>query len=149
MFDGVSFQNEAYTQKSLYKRGTKHTQTVNPYKFKINATGSLSINGKSTITNTNSSTAPEIAIALLKLRCINTKNKNAVKLLNKIIEEVKLTDEEIDEILMENNENNKVFTEKIIKTIEKYKDDTTSTIARIIEKHCNRESPNNVKKEEK
>ena len=47
---------------------------------------------------------------------------------------------------MENNENNKVFTEKIIKTIEKYKDDTTSTIARIIGKHCNRESINNVKK---
>lgn len=43
----------------------------------------------------------------------------------------------------------KFFTEKIIKTIEKYKDDTTSTIARIIEKHCNQESPNNVKKEEK
>ena len=72
--------------------------------------------------------------------------KNTVKLLNKIIEEVNLTDEEIDEILMENNENNKVFTEKIIKTIEKYKDDTTSTIARIIGKHCNRESLNNVKK---
>lgn len=51
-----------------------------------------SINGKSTITITNSSTTPEIAIALLELRCINTKNKNAVKLLNKIIEEVKLTD---------------------------------------------------------
>ena len=47
---------------------------------------------------------------------------------------------------MENNENNKVFTEKIIKTIEKYKDDTTSTIDRIIGKHCNRESINNVKK---
>ena len=42
----------------------------------------------------------------------------------------------------------KFFTEKIIKTIEKYKDDTTSTIARIIGKHCNRESLNNVKKEE-
>jgi len=50
---------------------------------------------------------------------------------------------------MENNENNKVFTEKIIKTIEKYKDDTTSTIARIIGKHCNRESPNNVKKKKR
>ncbi len=47
---------------------------------------------------------------------------------------------------MENNENNKVFHRKIIKTIEKYKDDTTSTIARIIGKHCNRESLNNVKK---
>jgi len=98
---------------------------------------------------TNSSTAPEIAIALLELRCTNTKNKNTVKLLNKIIKEVNLTDEEIDEILMENNENNKIFTEKIIKTIENYKDDTTSTITRIIGKHCNRESMNNVKKRRK
>ena len=36
-------------------------------------------------------------MALLELRCANTKNKNTVKLLNKIIEEVNLTDEEIDE----------------------------------------------------
>ena len=146
LFDEASFQNEPYTQKSLYKKGTKHKQTVNPYKFKINATGSLAINGNSTITITNSSTAPEIAIALLELRGANTKNKNTVKLLNKIIKELNLTDEEIDKILMKNNENNKVFTQKIIKTIEKYKDDTTSTIARIIGKHCNRESLNNVKK---
>ncbi|MDO5860875.1 hypothetical protein [Methanobrevibacter sp.] len=47
---------------------------------------------------------------------------------------------------MKNNENNEVFTEKILKTLEKYKNDTTSTIARIIGKHCNRESLNNVKK---
>ena len=47
---------------------------------------------------------------------------------------------------MQNNENNEVFTEKILKTIEKYKDNTTSTIAKIIGKHCNRESLNNVKK---
>ena len=50
---------------------------------------------------------------------------------------------------MENNENNEVFTEKILKTLEKYKDNTTSKIARIIGKHCNRESLNNVKKKEK
>lgn len=30
LFDEASFQNEPYTQKSLYKRGTKHAQTVNP-----------------------------------------------------------------------------------------------------------------------
>ena len=47
---------------------------------------------------------------------------------------------------MENNENNEVFAEKIFKTLEKYKDNPTSTIARIIGKHCNRESLNNVKK---
>ena len=119
---------------------------MNPYKFKINATGSLTINGNSTITITNSSTAPEIAIALLELRYANTNNKNTIKILNKIIQEVNLTDEEIDEYLMENNENNEVFAEKIFKTLEKYKDNTTSTIARIIGKHCNRESLNNVKK---
>ncbi len=119
---------------------------MNPYKFKINATGSLTINGNSTITITNSSTAPEIAIALLELRCANTNNKNTIKILNKIIQEVNLTDEEIDEYLMKNNENNEVFAEKIFKTLEKYKDNTTSTIARIIGKHCNRESLNNVKK---
>ena len=50
---------------------------------------------------------------------------------------------------MQNNEDNEVFTEKILKTIEKYKDNTTSTIARIIGKHCNRESLNNVKKRRK
>ena len=119
---------------------------MNPYKFKINATGSLAINGNSTITITNSSTAPEIAIALLELRIANTNNKNTVKSLNKIIKEVNLTDDEIDELLMQNNEDNEVFTEKILKTIEKYKDNATSTIARIIGKHCNRESLNNMKK---
>jgi len=67
-------------------------------------------------------------------------------LLNEIIEEVNLTDDEIDKLLMQNNEDNEVFTEKILKTLEKYKDNTTSTIARIIGKHCNRESLNNVKK---
>ena len=146
LFDEASFQNEPYTQKSLYKRGTKHTQTINPYKFKINATGSLAINENSTITITNYSTAPEIAIALLELRCANTNNKNTINILNKIVNEINLTDEEIDKILMKNNENNKIFTEKILKTIEKYKDDPTSTIARIIGKHCNRESLKNVKK---
>ncbi|WP_292888944.1 hypothetical protein [Methanobrevibacter sp. UBA212] len=79
LFDEASFQNEPYTQKSLYKRGTKHTQIVNPYKFKINATGLLTINGNSIITITNSSTAPEIAISLLELRCANTNNKNTIK----------------------------------------------------------------------
>lgn len=112
LFDEASFQNEPYTQKSLYKRGTKHTQTINPYKFKINATGSLAINGNSTITITNSSTAPEIAISLLELRYTNTNNKNTINILNKILNEINLTDEEIDKILMKNNENNKIFTEK-------------------------------------
>ena len=69
-----------------------------------------------------------------------------IKILKKIISNVNLTDEDVDKLLIENNENNEVFSAKILKTLEKYKDDTTSTIARIIGKHCNRESLNNVKK---
>ena len=33
-----------------------------------------------------------------------------------------------------------------MKVIEKYEDDPTSTLARIIEKHCKRESLNNITK---
>ena len=47
---------------------------------------------------------------------------------------------------MQNNEDNEVFTEKILITIEKYKDNTTSTIAKIIGNRYNRESLSNVKK---
>ena len=43
---------------------------------------------------------------------------------------------------MASSEDNKIFTEKLIKTIEKYKDDPTSTIARVVGKHCNREATN-------
>ena len=75
--------------------------------------------------------------------------KNTVKILNKIISDVNLTDEDIDKILMKNNKDNEVFAAKILKTLEKYKDNTTSTIARIIGKHSNRESLNNVKKKKR
>ncbi|WP_305515444.1 hypothetical protein [Methanobrevibacter sp. V14] len=50
---------------------------------------------------------------------------------------------------MKNNKDNEVFAAKILKTLEKYKDNTTSTIARIIGKHCNRELLNNVKKKKR
>ena len=45
--------------------------------------------------------------------------KNTVKILNKIISDVNLTDEDINKLLMENNKNNEIFTAKILKTLEK------------------------------
>ena len=145
-FDESSFQNEPYTRKSLYKSGTKHSLDVNPYKFKVNATGSLAINGNSTITLTNSSTAPEIGIALLELRKANLSNEYNKILLENILNNVNYSNSEIDKYLMENAENNNIFVEKLHNTLEKYKDETTIDIARIVEKHCKRESLNNIKK---
>ena len=62
--------------------------------------------------------------------------KNTVKILNKIISDVNLTDEDINKLLMENNENNEIFTAKILKTLEKYKDNTTSTTSKIGRASC-------------
>ena len=128
--------------KNHYIKRNKTYTNCKSIQIQNQRTGLLTINGNSTITITNSSTAPEIAIALIELRIANTNNKNTAKILNKIIHDINLSDEDIDKILIENNENNEVFATKILKTLEKYKDDTTSTIARIIGKHCNRESLN-------
>ena len=144
-FDESSFLNEPYNSKSLYKRGTKHKNEVNPYKFKANAIGSLTINGNSSITITNSSTAPEIAIALIELRKENLKEKNTKKSLENVLKSIQLTNEEIEEILIENAEDSKSFIKKVENAIKKYGSDT-SVLARIIGKHCNRESVNNIKR---
>ena len=47
---------------------------------------------------------------------------------------------------MKKSEDKTIFTDKIMKVIEKYEDDPTSTLARIIGKHCKRESLNNITK---
>lgn len=82
----------------------------------------------------------------MELRLNNLKNINTKNKLHNIINRVKLTDEEITDILISNGENNIIFSNKLIKTINKYKDDPTTTLARIVKKHCERESINNVKK---
>ena len=65
--------------------------------------------------------------------------------MNNVIQEVNLTDEEINELLMENYESNEVFAENFFLKHWKY-NDTISTIARIIGKHFNQESLNLFKK---
>ncbi|WP_323736126.1 transposase [Methanosphaera sp. ISO3-F5] len=146
LFDEASFLNAPYTSRSLYKKGTKHIQKVNPYKIKVNATGSLAINGNSSITITNSSTAPEVAIALINLRITNTINQTSKKQLESVINQIQINDEDLDKILIKNSEEKTKFTDKIMKAIEKYEEDPTSTLARIIGKHCKRESLNNITK---
>ena len=62
---------------------------------------SLTINGNSTITITNSSTAPEVAIALIELRKANLKEiKNKISL-NNALRNINLPEDEIERILIE------------------------------------------------
>ncbi len=94
---------------------------------------------------TNSSTAPEIAIALIELRKENLEEKGTKKSLENVLNQVQLTNEEIEEILIENSEDSNSFTRKIKNAIEKYGNDTT-ILARVVGKHCNRESLKNIKR---
>lgn len=68
---------------------------INPYKIKVNATGSLTINGNSSITITQSSTAPEVSIALINLRIANMNNENTQKELISILNKLKINDDEL------------------------------------------------------
>ena len=57
-----------------------------------------------------------------------------------------MDEETIDNIIIKNNTIKENFIDKIVKTIEKNKNKKTTDIARIVEKHCKRESVNNIKK---
>ena len=106
---------------------------------------SLTINGNSTITITNSSTAPEVAIALIELRKANLKEiKNKISL-NNALRNINQPEDEIERILIETCEDPKSFSKKINNAMEKYAEDTI-ILARIIGKHCKRESTNNIKR---
>ena len=74
-------------------------------------------------------------------------NIEFVKLLNNILKNIKISDEEIDKILIENSEDKISFKDKITKTLEKnILMIQPQHIARIIGKYCKRESIKNVKK---
>ncbi|KZX14173.1 hypothetical protein MBORA_00780 [Methanobrevibacter oralis] len=78
-------------------------------------------------------------------------NIEFVKLLNNILKNIKISDEEIDKILIENSEDKISFKDKITKTLEKnILMIQPQHIARIIGKHCKRESiKKNVKKKKR
>ena len=76
---------------------------VSPYKFKVNATGSLTINGKSDLLTTHSSTAPEVALALINLRLSNMNNLNNKDILSTIINDIDLSEEEVTKGLNSKN----------------------------------------------
>ena len=119
---------------------------VSPYKFKVNATGSLTINGKSDLLTTHSSTAPEVALALINLRLFNMNNLNNKAILSTIINDIDLSEEEVTKGLNSKNMPKDKFLELIGKTLDKYSEENLETIARILSKKCKSVSTDNVSK---
>ena len=74
------------------------------------------------------------------------KNKNNKQIMENILNEIDLSEEEINEGLISKNLLNTQFIEKIEKTLHKYEKETTDVIARIVGKHCKSASLDNISK---
>ena len=121
-------------------------QLVNGLKFNANLVGGQTINGNSVLTLTKSSTASELVISFLELRCANTNNKETKELLNLILDEITDADDLIDELLIEDNLSSEDFIAKLKRSLKNNKKDPTYAIARKITKNCKSQLLNNVTK---
>lgn len=74
------------------------------------------------------------------------KNKDNKQIMENILNEIDLSEEEINEGLISKNLPNTQFIEKIEKTLHKYEKETTDVIARIVGKHCKSVSLDNISK---
>lgn len=74
------------------------------------------------------------------------KNENNKQIMETVLNEIDLSEEEINEGLISKNIPNMQFIEKIEKTLHKYENETTDVIARIVWKHCKSASLDNISK---
>lgn len=146
MFDGSTFLSTPYTIRTLIKKGKEHTSEVNAKRIKVNVLGSLSINGRSSLTITKSSTAPEIAISFIQHRFDNTENFINVNSLLEIIDRVKIPEEDYDRLFNKNNKSIDNFIEELEKSMGLNKDKQTVHIAEEIKKEYKTKSKNSLSK---
>lgn len=67
-------------------------------------------------------------------------------LLNYVINNFDLSKREIKKIIEDNDEDNDEFSEKILRSMKRNKNDKSSILARKLGKHCKRESTENPEK---
>ena len=102
----------------MSKKGKKHTSKVNAERIKVNVLGAITINGRSSLTITESSTAPEIAISLMKHRLGNTEHIHNISLLINIINQAILSDEEQNQLFNQHNTTPEDFINELQNSIE-------------------------------
>lgn len=74
------------------------------------------------------------------------KNEDNKQIMETVLNEIDLSEEEINEGLISKSLPNTQFIDKIEKTLHKYKKETTDVIAKIVGKHCKRASSDNISK---
>ena len=95
---------------------------------------------------TNSSTGPEIAIALLELRIKNIKNKEVRNSLISINNKIHFNEDEIDNILINSNSTEEKFKLDVEKIMNNPSYNSTNKKATVLDKRCNKELKKNIRK---
>ena len=118
-------QNEPNSSKSVSKKGTKNLAKKNPYKFKINALGSIGLIGNSSLTISETSKAHDIARAFIDIKIANTEIPILKSLLHKVLLDSDLSPDQIQQKISEKNSTEEDFINKIMKNIN---DDGLTTV---------------------
>ena len=143
-FDGSAIQNEPNSSKSISKKGNKNLTKKNPYKFKVNALGSIII-GNSTLTISKTSKAHEIARAFIDIKIANTEIHALKSLLNKVLSDSDLSPNQIQQKISEKNSTKEDFINKIMKNINN-DNLTTVELALKLEKQSKKENLDNQRR---
>lgn len=135
------------TGKRLYKQGTNNTKKITKKELKQNFFGALNINGKSIIYPIKNLTQEIFAKTLVNLRTEFTEDKNLIKILKHISNNMILSKKEIREIISANSPSNENFVDRLLRSLKNNIKDDEATLSRKLGKHCKRESTENPNKQ--
>ena len=144
-FDGSAIQNEPNSSKSVSKKGNKNLAKKNPYKFKVNALGSIALIGNSSLTISETSKAHDIAKAFIDIKIANTEIPILKSLLHKVLLDSDLSPDQIQQKISEKHSTKEDFIKKLMKNIN---DDklTTVELASNLEKQSKKENLDNQRR---
>ena len=112
----------------------------------MNFFGVLGFNCESLLFDIKNLNEFEFGKSLFKIRNFYSDKEQDVELLNYVINNFDLSKREIRKIIEDNDEDNDEFSEKILRSMKRNKNDKSSILARKLGKHCKRESTENPEK---
>lgn len=114
--------------------------------YSVNFLGILGFNCESLLFDVKNLNEFEFAKSLFKIRNFYSEEEQDVELLKYLINNYDLSKREIRKLIEDNDENNDEFSEKILRSMKRNKNDKSSILARKLGKHCKRESTENSEK---
>jgi hypothetical protein len=111
-FDSVGVQNTTNSRRTLYLPGTKNIVKKNPEQIKLNGTGLQGVNCNSYFEFSPTTKAHELSKTVINMRIVNMSNLKGIQLLNNALNNINLTTEHVQTILIEKRMNESKFRKK-------------------------------------